>query len=395
MAGFDGRRMSVTKPFTCHWKEISIALYSVAIKRYGFSSLNGLQKRDGIRGNLSINAVEVDSSKEEKGLTSFAIVHSSGFQAVVYLDVDGRQQNLICEGDDQYQREIESFLSEVLATATNQSFYRGKAFTTQREFLNLDGVSEFDLVLDPATEVALRTNLWSVIEKASECRQLGIPLQRKILLAGPPGSGKTLIAYLTAKKAVKCGNTFIYMPPTNHWRDDDLRELIDDGLRYQPSVLFVEDIDHEQRGDAVFQQILSSMDGFSSKGAKLIMIMTTNDESLIGASLLRPGRTDRIIRLYPPGPKEIKRIIEMSIKNGTQSHPVFDESIDWTIIAEACKGFPSAFVKEVSIGAALTMIDTGATVITEDFLVHSARNLRPQHDRCMEDYAKYQTDRSA
>jgi SpoVK/Ycf46/Vps4 family AAA+-type ATPase len=119
-----------------------------------------------------------------------------------------------------------------------------------------------------------------------------------ILLAGDPGVGKTLTAYVTAKKAVDHGWTFVYLSHAA-----DLANGIRFALQYAPCVLFVEDLDRIVAGDDRTEEIddvLNSFDGVDSKDKELITVLTTNHLEKIPGVALRPGRCDTLVVVTAP-----------------------------------------------------------------------------------------------
>ncbi|HLF06212.1 MAG TPA: CDC48 family AAA ATPase, partial [Thermoplasmata archaeon] len=152
--------------------------------------------------------------------------------------------------------------------------------------------------------------------------RLGIDPPKGVLLFGPPGTGKTLIARAVANEA---GANFYsiqgpeIMSKYYGQSEERLREKFQEAEQNPPAVLFIDELDSiapkrdEVQGEVerrVVAQLLTLMDGLSSRG-NLIVIAATNREDAIDPALRRPGRFDREIEIGVPdrvGRKEILMI---------------------------------------------------------------------------------------
>jgi transitional endoplasmic reticulum ATPase len=152
--------------------------------------------------------------------------------------------------------------------------------------------------------------------------RLGIEAPKGVLLFGPPGTGKTLIAKAVANES---GANFYsiqgpeIMSKYYGQSEERLREKFEDAEKNAPSLLFIDELDsiapkrEEVTGEVerrVVAQLLSLMDGMSSRG-NVIVIAATNREDAIDPALRRPGRFDREIEIGVPdrdGRKEIMQI---------------------------------------------------------------------------------------
>jgi len=153
-------------------------------------------------------------------------------------------------------------------------------------------------------------------------RRLGITPPKGVLLYGPPGTGKTLIAKAVANEA---GASFYSIQGPEiiskyyGQSEEKLREKFDEAEKNAPSVIFIDELDSiapkrdEVQGEVerrVVAQLLTLMDGLSSRG-NVIVIAATNREDSIDGALRRPGRFDREIEIGVPdriGRKEIMEI---------------------------------------------------------------------------------------
>lgn len=175
-------------------------------------------------------------------------------------------------------------------------------------FLDLSGVREEELVYSTELTQQVQANLWTPIEQTAACRKHKIPLKRGVLLEGPYGTGKTLAAYVTARKASEHGWTFITVD-----RVTALKAALQFAQMYQPAVVFVEDIDREVTGErsAEMDDILNTIDGVTSKNAEVVTVLTSNHAADINPAMLRPGRLDAILSIQPPDAEAAEKLMRI------------------------------------------------------------------------------------
>jgi transitional endoplasmic reticulum ATPase len=142
------------------------------------------------------------------------------------------------------------------------------------EFLILNDVIEKELVFNKDLTRSINANLFVPIEHSAECRKAKIPLKRGILLAGEYGTGKTMLAFAAAAKAVRNNWTFLYLE-----HGSDIAEGIKFAENYQPCVIFCEDVDRvtDSTRDVKMDELLNTLDGIESKKVEVIVILTTNN----------------------------------------------------------------------------------------------------------------------
>lgn len=277
---------------------------------------------------------------------------------------------------------------ELLAT---ESIYRGKAFklrlktdngemdhSAMPKFLSLGKVRPSELVFSRDVEEMIATNLYTLIEHRELCQKFKVPGKRGILLSGKYGTGKTLLAYVAAKKCTENGWTFLYCE-----RADELADMVKLAHQYQPAVVFCEDIDRTVTGERSVEMddILNIIDGIESKGTELMVILTTNHVENLNRALLRPGRLDAVINVLPPDAEAVGRLIRVY---GRGHIP---ENADLSEVGRLLEGTIPAVIRECTERAKLSQIKLsagseyeGQLVITEAALVDAAKSLRNQLD---------------
>lgn len=187
----------------------------------------------------------------------------------------------------------------------------------------------------------------------------GIKPHRGILLHGPPGCGKTLIAKAIANE-VQAHFIDIAGPEIlSKWvgeSEGNLRQLFAEARELQPSVIFFDEMDaiaQKRSGEdgnrhaaQVVNQLLTLFDGVRSYG-KVTVIASTNRLDLIDEALLRPGRFDYLIEVPLPDSSGCRQIFDVV----TQLMPV-DESFNRAIFAERLVGLSGADIAFVGREAA-------------------------------------------
>jgi transitional endoplasmic reticulum ATPase len=212
----------------------------------------------------------------------------------------------------------------------------------------------------------VQTNIVTPIIHREAVAAAGVPFKRGVLLAGPYGTGKTMIASMIAKKAPAHNITFIYL--------DDVRELAE-GLRfakmYQPAVIFAEDVDRATSGPnrtIEIDRILNTIDGIDSKDSEIMVITTTNHVDEINQAMLRPGRFDVILSVEPPDAKAAEKLIR------AYAGTLLNANEDLTAVGAAIEGQIPAVIREVVERSKLEVITrTGApaaigSIQTDDLL---------------------------
>jgi proteasome regulatory subunit len=205
---------------------------------------------------------------------------------------------------------------------------------------------------------------------------VGIDPPSGVLLHGPPGTGKTMLAKAVANET---NATFIKMAGSELVQKFIgegarlVRDLFELASEHEPAIIFIDEIDaiastrteSKTSGDAEVQrtmmQLLSEMDGFDDRG-EIRIIAATNRFDMLDRAILRPGRFDRLIEVPKPNWDGRKRILEIH----TQEMNLDD--VDLAELASDTDGFTGAELASLATEAGMFAIrDDRTAVRTEDF----------------------------
>jgi len=205
---------------------------------------------------------------------------------------------------------------------------------------------------------------------------VGARMPGGVLLHGPPGCGKTLLAKALAGEA---GVTFYPVSASSFVEQfvglgaARVRELFETARKKAPSIVFIDELDavgrsREEGGagsrefDNTLNQLLVELDGF--EGSKDVLILAaTNRPELIDPALLRPGRFDRRIRIERPDLRGREQILRLH----ASSRP-FSDQVDWARVATDTAGLTAAELATAVNEAALLAARRHHTTIEPDFL---------------------------
>ncbi|MDT7877339.1 MAG: CDC48 family AAA ATPase [Candidatus Caldarchaeales archaeon] len=193
-------------------------------------------------------------------------------------------------------------------------------------------------------------------------QRLGIDPPKGVLLHGPPGCGKTLLAKAVATEAE--ANFILINGPeimNKYYGETEakLREIFRRAEEEAPSIIFIDEIDaiapkrSEVTGEVekrVVAQLLALMDGLESRG-QVIVIGATNRPNAVDPALRRPGRFDREIEIGIPDKKGRKEILQIH----TRGMPLAAD-VDLDKVAEITKGYTGADLAALCREAAMKCI---------------------------------------
>jgi transitional endoplasmic reticulum ATPase len=291
-----------------------------------------------------------------------------------------------------WKAEIEGLFNFIEADLRNHSIYRGKAVTASDNptFVDTTKIEFDDVVYTEQVMEDLEAYVWASIRYPQELRDRNMASKRVTIAYGKYGTGKTLLAYLTAKLCEEWSEAhpddpisfFQVRPGQDSWIN-----AMQMGKIVGRCIIFIEDIDIVFNPDTGqdLSLILDQLDGMLSKGSDVSLIATTNFIDKIPKGVLRFGRTDVVL--------EIGNMDRPGLEKFTR-HVIGDNlvDVDFDAVFEACDDFTPSTVHEVLKRAQLRSMrrnDGKVGDINTHDLVGAARSLYPQL-KLMEDARELQ-----
>lgn len=248
-----------------------------------------------------------------------------------------------------------------------------KVYVQSTEGIHFDDVAGEDEAKDNLKEIV------DYLHNTKKYTEAGASMPKGILLVGPPGTGKTMLAKAVAGEAgvpffSMSGSEFVEM--FVGMGAAKVRDLFSQAKEKAPCIVFIDEIDaigkkrdgqiggNDER-EQTLNQLLTEMDGFEGNNGVIILAATNRPESLDPA-LTRPGRFDRRVPVELPdlaGREAILRVHARKIKVG--------EDVDFHTIARMASGASGAELANIINEAALRAVRNGRTIVTEADLEES------------------------
>ena len=270
------------------------------------------------------------------------------------------------------------FMMKQAQGSTSQTFSFGKSkarvFDKDNPTVSFSDVAGVDEAKEELQEVV------EFLKSPERFLALGAKIPRGVLLMGPPGVGKTLLARAVAGEAEVpffsiSGSEFVEM--FVGVGASRVRDLFDQAKKHAPCIVFVDEIDavgrhrgaglgggHDER-EQTLNQILVEMDGFDS-GTNVIVLASTNRPDILDPALLRPGRFDRRVTLDSPDVKGREEILNVHSKGKPIS-----EDTDMESIAKQTAGFSGADLMNLLNESAILAARRDKKTITYDEMAES------------------------
>ena len=238
-------------------------------------------------------------------------------------------------------------------------------------------------------KLSVREAIELPLNKPELFAKVGIEPPKGILLVGPPGCGKTLLAKAVANHT---DATFIRMVGSELAQKyigeggRMVRELFSLAKEKAPSIIFLDEIDAigakrldgSTSGDREVQrtlmQLLAELDGFDAL-QNVKIIAATNRPDILDEALLRPGRFDRVIEIPIPDEKGRKSILKLNIDS------MSTKRINLSKIIEKTEGFSGAELKATCVEAGMIAIRDNRSHITNDDFLASIKRINEKRSK--------------
>lgn len=263
-----------------------------------------------------------------------------------------------------------SYMMRQAQSANNQSFGFGKSrarlYGPDKKKVTFKDVAGNESAKQDLTEIV------DFLKTPKKYEKLGAKIPRGVLLAGDPGTGKTLMARAVAGEA----NVPFFSISGSEFAEmfvgvgaSRVRDLFSKAKKNAPSIIFIDEIDavahkRDARGGAgredeqTLNQILVEMDGFDNDSG-VIVIAATNRVDMLDKALLRPGRFDRHVNVTLPERKDRLEILKVHFKG----KPV-EVSVDLEALAKKTAGSSGADLANIANESAITAAREGHKAIS-------------------------------
>jgi transitional endoplasmic reticulum ATPase len=247
--------------------------------------------------------------------------------------------------------------------------------------------------LNDAKERLEEAVLWQV-EKKDELLELGIRAPSGVLLYGPPGCGKTLLAKAVAGESqinfisIKGPEFF------NKWvgqSEQIVRDIFKKARQVAPCIIFIDEFDsiaysrgsggpgETKVGDRIVAQLLAELDGIEKRKG-VIMLASTNRPDIIDPALLRPGRIDSIVLVTAPDKESRRKIVDIHLKGKK-----IDDDVDMDSLADFLsvntENFSGSDIEAVVMTAGIRALRDGRNSISMKDFTEALKRIGPSLDK--------------
>ncbi|MDZ5812529.1 proteasome-activating nucleotidase [Halorubrum sp. AD140] len=363
------------------------------------------QRLDDAQGRRGELKTDVDELKRENEVLKTSSLYIASVEEVtgdgVVIKQHGNNQEVLTQASTRLDEDLrpgdrvainDSFaVQQVLDDETDS---RAQAMEVTEspdvEYADIGGIDEQIREVREAVEDPL--------ENPEQFEAVGVEPPSGVLLHGPPGTGKTMLAKAVANES---DATFIKMAGSELVRkfigegSRLVRDLFELAAEREPAVIFIDEIDaiaskrtdSKTSGDAEVQrtmmQLLSEMDGFDDRGEVRLMA-ATNRFDMLDEAILRPGRFDRLIEVPDPDAEGRARILEIHTRDMNVA-----EGTDVSEVAADLEGYSGADIASLATEAGMFAIRDGRTEVTQaDF--EAAREKLQDAEKAEEQVINYQ-----
>jgi len=274
---------------------------------------------------------------------------------------------------------------------------KAKVFVKGRQDVKFADVGGMDEAKKELEEIV------DFLKNPKKYQKVGARTPKGLLLVGPSGTGKTLLARAVAGEANVqflsiAGSEFMEM--LVGVGASRARDLFETAKKLSPAIIFIDEIDvigrvrgqgggagGQEEREQTLNQILVEMDGFRSND-NVIVIAATNRADMLDPALIRPGRFDRRVQINLPDINERLFILKIHAK----SKP-FAKEVNWKQVAKNTTGFSGADLENMLNEAAIAIVRDGHEAITMNDIDEAAIKVKmgPSRKRILDEEERQMT----
>ncbi len=374
--------------------------------------------KDGKVSTLNVYSDKIDAVEKSVTLESTKETNADVYQLFKNAGVSLGKTNVVIKDDTTLNNWISLLFSSILPIILMVAFFwfifrqaRGaqdsifsfgkssaRVFNKDNPQVTFTDVAGVDEAKQELTEVV------DFLKNPGKYKAMGARTPKGVLMVGPSGTGKTLLARATAGEA---GVPFFSMAGSEFMEmlvgvgASRVRDLFQTAKKAQPAIIFIDEVDaigrqrgvgfmggHDER-EQTLNQILVEMDGFSPT-EQLVVIAATNRPDVLDPALIRPGRFDRRVVLELPDVNGRKNILAIHARGKP-----FAQNVDWEKVAKRTVGFSGADLENMLNEAAILAARLGKKSIDMSDLEEAAtkvklgpekKRLQSEEDRRMTAY---------
>ena len=271
---------------------------------------------------------------------------------------------------------FDNFIDDLEKDFYSRGPLNGAFFDLKYNFIERDANIDSLLAWDPEVKDTLWNDVITFQKAMPKLKELGLANSRGIILAGPPGTGKTMIAkWLAAHSDITC----ILISAEMITGRQDIKKCYELARKVSPTLLIIEDIDTAGALDRrasdhpLLGEFLQSMDGVVPNHG-VITVATTNHSNKIDPAIAdRPGRFDRIVEVGLPDKEQRFHILHHHLKPMNVAPTVNRGVIER--LAKTSDGLTGAWLREVVQSALIASIAEERDIITKDDLTASLKDI--------------------
>ena len=237
-----------------------------------------------------------------------------------------------------------SLLKEWFTYSKKHSFYKNKKIDANLRFLKINTTTWDDIVLPSRIIKVIKNNISELFDMQEYLSVNEIPLKSGIILAGPPGVGKTILCKILAKELPI---TVLYAMPDSMGMTNDIKSLCEMAIDLAPCMMILEDLDYiaeereYSRNSGGVMELMNYLDGLQEFNDIITLAKTNAIDKLEGAVKNRPGRFDRVIKIPCPDEDCRLRMFEIFTKKYTV------KDVGFTQLVVDTEGLSGAHLKDL------------------------------------------------